>query len=349
MVFMRNLFGFVLFAVGALSPSAAISQDLYGAGATLPLKAYLKWGEGYAAQGGKALKYDGVGSGAGVQAIRERKADFGASDIPLKAEELESAKLRQFPTSLSAIVPVVNLAGVAPNALNLDGATLADLMSGKITSWDDPAIAKLNPALKLPKLRVVVLYRAERSGSTALLSSFLTSASPAWKSAIGEGQELKWPVGSAVKGTSGMAEAVAKTSGSIGYIDYADAVSRGLSTVTLRNQFNFFVSAGSDTIRGATKFAEWKKHQFDEDPTFDVSLINQPGNKVWPIVTATYVILPKERKSVEKNKEVLKLFSWALDSGDDALLKLGYIPLPDSVKSMVKNSWKRHFLQPNAS
>ncbi len=336
---------FPILCCTALMAFGANAQAISGAGATLPQKAYQKWAESYAAQGGKALKYEGIGSGGGIQAIRERKADFGASDIPLKAADLDAAGLRQFPTLLSAIVPVVNLPGVVSNALQLDGPTLAALMSGKITVWNDPAIAKLNPGIRLPQLPVNVVYRGERSGSTALISAYLSSTSPAWKATIGEGQEIKWPVGAPAKGTSGMADAVGKTPGAIGYMDYADALERNLSMVSLRNQFEVLVSANIDTIRGATKFAEWKKNQFDEDPSFDVSLINQPGTKVWPIVTATFILLPKDKKSADRNRDVLKLFEWALNSGDETLAELGYIPLPTAVKTMVKGSWKRHFAE----
>ena len=331
--------------VGLLFAGIAAAQSSSGAGATLPQKAYVKWSETFAGQGGKPLKYEGIGSGGGVQAIKERKADFGASDIPLKLAALQDAGLRQFPTLLSAIVPVVNLPYIRANDLKLDGATLADIMSGKIKNWNDPAVRELNPhlELQLPNMPITVIFRADRSGSTALISAFLSSASPAWKSSIGEGQELKWPVGTGVKGTSGMAEAVAKTAGAVGYIDFADVTLRNLTTVSLRNQFNLFVSPTIDTIGGAAKFAEWKKNQFDEDPVFDVSLVNQPGNKVWPIVTATFILLPTDKKSLEKNKDVLKFFDWALSAGDDEVAELGYVPLPPLVKIMVKASWKTHF------
>ena len=321
----------------------AFAQAVSGAGATLPQKGYLRWSEAYAAQGGGTIHYEGIGSGGGISAVRDKRVDFGASDVPMTRDELETLGFRQFPTLLSAVVPVVNLPGIFANQLRLDGAALAGLMSGKIAKWNDPALASLDPDLKLPALPVSVFYRGERSGTTAVFSAFLSQVSPAWKAAIGEGQQVIWPGGTAVEKTSGMAEAVRKTPGAIGYLDFADAVQNNLALVQLRNPFNAFVKPDMDSIRAATKFAEWRRNQFDEDPTFDTSLINQPGNNAWPITTATFVIVPVKSRDQNKTRETLKFFRWALDSGDNIIVQSGYVPLSDSVKTMVKGSWKKNF------
>lgn len=330
-------------ALLSILPALGFAQQISGAGATLPQRAYVQWGAAYATQSGVMLRYAGIGSGGGLQAIRDRKADFGATDTPLSEAELTRTGLRQFPTLLSAIVPVVNLPGISSNQLKLDGTTLAQLFTGKITRWNAPEVAKLNPGVRLPALAVSVIYRSDRSGSTALLSGYLANVSADWKIDMGQGQQLRWPVGLGAQGSSGVAEALSKTPGAIAYLDYAEASDRKLHTVSLLNQFNMVVTANRDSIMTATKFAEWRKHQFDTDPTFDVNLINQPGNRAWPIVAATFILLPKQNASATRNREVLKFFEWALTAGDEQLTQLGYYPLPEDVKTLVRSSWRRHF------
>jgi phosphate transport system substrate-binding protein len=325
-------------AIVALSLAAtaelAYAVDISGAGATFPYPIYAKWAEAYKKETGASLNYQSIGSGGGIKQIKARTVTFGASDQPLKVEDLDASGLTQWPQVIGGIVPVVNLDGVAPGDLTLNGDTLAKIFLGDIKSWDDPAIKKLNPKAKLTSQAIAVAHRSDGSGTTFNFTNYLSKVSPEWKTRVGENSAVEWPVGLGAKGNEGVASTVANTKGAIGYVEYAYAKQNKLTYVKLANKDGKVVTPTSDTFQAAAANADWAK-----SPGFYQILTDEPGAKSWPITAATFILLPKEPQDAAAAGEALKFFGWAFAKGGKAAEELDYIPLPESVVALIKKSW----------
>ena len=307
--------------------------QIVGAGATFPAPLYAKWAELSKAETGLTLNYQAIGSGGGIKQIKARTVDFGASDKPLKPEELEAAGLAQFPTVIGGVVPIVNLEGVQPGQLKLTGALLADIFLGKIRKWNDAAIAALNPGVKLPNLPITVVHRSDGSGTTFLFTSYLTAVAPQWAS-VGASDAVKWPAGQGGKGNDGVSGYVKQTPGAIGYVEYAFAKQNGLPHASLQNADGQFVAPTAESFAAAAANADWTKA-----PGFYLLLINQPGAGAWPITGATFVLMHKSQADAARGKTVLSFVDWAYDKGDAAASELAYVPLPPALKAQVRQSW----------
>lgn len=307
----------------------------FGAGASFPKPLYLAWGKAYKAQSDGVLIYTAVGSGKGLAEIMAAKTDFGASDMPFKLEELDKNGLMQFPTVIGGVVPTVNIKGVADGQLQLDGATLAAIYLGKITRWNDAAISALNPSLSLPNELISVLHRADKSGATFNLSNYLSKVSTEWKAAQGEGFLISWKVGTGVEGSEAMAQKIAATNSSIGYLDFTDAHKKHLAAAKLKNQDGLFVTASVSSFAAAASAAKWNAAN-----GFYEILTNEPGKESWPITAATFVLVERVPTVTENVEETLKFFDWAYRKGDDLAIELSYVPLPDSVAALVRNAWQ---------
>ena len=317
-----------LAAVGTAQAAPSIS----GAGATAPAPIYAKWAETYRAQTGVSLNYQAIGSGGGVKQIQGRTVAFGASDKPLKPNEL--GPLMQFPTVVLGVVPVVNLPGVAPGQLKLTGPVLADIFLGKIKRWGDPAIARLNGGLRLPNLPITVVHRSDGSGTSFLYTTYLAAKSPEWAQRVGANDAVQWPTGQGGKGNDGVAAFVKQTAGSIGYVEYTFARANKLEHVSLTNRQNQFVQPTAQSFAAAAAHADWA-----HAPGYYQLLIDQPGGGVWPISGATFILVQKNQENAAAGAEVLKFFDWAYKNGDALATSLDYIPLPAPVKAQVRKSW----------
>ena len=329
------LTSFVVGASAAMAFSTALAADMTGAGATFPYPIYAKWAEAYKAATGNGLNYQSVGSGAGIKQIKAKTVDFGASDMPLKAEELDAEGLMQFPAIMGGVVTVVNLDGIAPGQLKLTGPVVADLYLGKITHWNDPAIAALNPGVKLPATEVTVVYRADGSGTSFLFTDYLSKVNPEFKTKVGAGTALKWPTGVGGKGNDGVAANVQRIKGAIGYVEWAYAKKNKIAHTQLKNKDGNFVQPDDDNFKAAAAHAEWTK-----TPGFGVVLTDQAGKTSWPITGVSFILMHKQQADANKGKEVIKFFDWAFKNGDAAATELDYVPLPDSVVKQVQGSWK---------
>ena len=314
----------------------AQAVDITGAGATFPYPLYAKWAEAYRAKTGIGLNYQSIGSGGGIKQIQNKTVDFGASDMPLKPEELDKDGLVQFPTVIGGDVPVVNLEGVKPGELKLTGPVLADIYLGKIKKWNDPAIAKLNSAVKLPDSEITVVHRSDGSGTTFIWVNYLSKVSPEWKQKVGEGTAVAWPAGVGGKGNEGVASYVQRVKGSIGYVEYAYALQNKMTYAQMQNREGNVLSPSSETFRAAAAGADWSKA-----PGYYVVLTDQPGKNSWPISGATFILMYTTQAKPDTGREVLKFFDWAYTAEGEKLAdSLGYVPLPSSVTSQIKNTWK---------
>lgn len=314
-------------------PAAAV--DFTGAGGTFPAPVYAAWGTQYKAKSGSTLNYQAIGSGGGQTQITNRTVDFGASDAPMDDAKLESGKLLQFPTVIGSIVMIVNLDGIKPNELKLSGQVVADIYLGKITKWDDKEIASLNPGVKLPNIDVFPVSRSDGSGTTYVFTSYLSDVSADWKSKAGFGTSVKWPAGDGAKGNDGVAGTVKNTKGAIGYVEYVYAAANNLTTTELQNKAGKFVAPTVPAFQAAAAAADWTNAK-----NFAASMINTAGATAWPIVSATYILLPKDPKDAAKSAEIMKFFDFAYNEGDKTAEDLHYIPLPKDVKERVRAAWK---------
>ena len=313
---------------------AAQAQQITGAGATFPAPIYTKWGEAAKAAMGIELNYQAIGSGGGQNQILQRTVDFGASDAPMTAEKLATGNLLQFPTVMGAVVPIVNLPGAKPNEIKLTGDVLADIYAGKITKWNDPKLAALNPGLVLPNLAIAPVYRADGSGTTFVFTSYLSAVNADWKGKVGAATSVKWPAGTGAKGNDGISATVANTAGAIGYVENAYATQNKLNTTQLRNHDGQFVSPTIAAFSAAAASGDWEHAR-----NYAVNLIDQPGATSWPIVSATFILLPKDPKDRARGANVLKFFDWAYKDGDQIAAGLEYIALPAPVKDSVRKAW----------
>ncbi|WP_373887858.1 phosphate ABC transporter substrate-binding protein PstS [Massilia sp. BSC265] len=330
---MKHLF--VSIAIAASSIAASVqAANITGAGATFPYPIYAKWAELYQKASGTGLNYQSVGSGAGIKQIKAKTVNFGASDMPLQPAELDAAGLFQFPAIMGGVVPVINLPGVTPGQVRLSGAVLADLYLGKITKWNAPQIAALNPGVKLPAEDITVVRRADSSGTSFLFTDFLSQSSPEWKAKVGAGTAVKWAVGVGGKGNEGVAANVQRIKGAIGYVEWAYAKKNRMQHTQLQNREGVFLQPSDEAFKAAAAGANWAG-----TPGFAVVLTNQPGKASWPITGASYILVHKTQDAAT-GKEVLKFFDWAYKNGDAAAGELDYVPMPDSVVKLVQDAWR---------
>jgi phosphate transport system substrate-binding protein len=311
----------------------AQAAEINGAGATFPYPIYAKWAEAYAAKTGVKMNYQSIGSGGGIKQITEKTVDFGASDMPLKPPDLEKSDLTQFPLIMGGVVPVINVQGVQPGQLKLNGNLLADIYLGKVTKWNDPAIASLNSGVKLPDLAIAPVYRSDGSGTTFIFTHYLSEVSPEWKEKIGENTSVQFPTGIGGKGNEGVSAMASRTSGAIGYVEYAYAKQNKLTYTLLENRDRKFVSPDIRTFQSAAANADWTKA-----PGFYLLLTNQPGNDSWPITGASFILMHKKQDRPEVAREALNFFDWAYHNGDKMAEELDYVPMPDSVVKLVEQS-----------
>lgn len=322
-------------SLAALDVSGANAQEITGAGATFPAPVYTKWAEAAKPVIGIVLNYQAIGSGGGQNQIFNRTVDFGASDAPVDAAKLQQNNLLQFPTVMGAVVAIVNLPGIGPDELKLSGPLLADIFQGKIVKWNDPQLIKMNPGLRLPDLAIAPVHRADASGTSFVFTSYLSAVSPAWKSAVGADTSVNWPAGAGARGNDGVAATVRNTQGGIGYVEYAYAVQNQLNTAQLQNKAGSIITPTMASFRAAAANAEWGSAQ-----NYAVSLIDQPGAETWPILSATFILLPKDPADASRSANVIKFFDWAYRNGGQIAEQLDYIPLPETVQDSVRQAWR---------
>ena len=322
-------------AAGLVAAStSAFAADITGAGATFPFPIYSKWADAYKKETGNGLNYQSIGSGGGIKQIEAKTVTFGATDMPLKVEQLDKDGLVQWPMVMGAIVPVVNLDGVKPGELVFEGQTLADIYLGKITKWDDPAIKKLNPKLALPADAIAVVYRADGSGTTFNFTDYLSKVSADWKSKIGSGTTVEWPAGVGAKGNEGVSGNIGQTKDSIGYVEYAYAKQNKLTFTKLVNKAGKTVEPTMEAFQAAASNADWA-----HAPGYYLILTNQPGEKSWPIVASTFILMHKDSADKAASAEAVKFFKWAFANGSKMAEELDYIPMPDSVIKLIQKTW----------
>jgi phosphate transport system substrate-binding protein len=331
----RRLAASFTLALGLFAAGSAWAGDITGAGATFPFPIYSKWAEAYKTQTGIGLNYQSIGSGGGIKQIKTKTVDFGASDKPLKPEELEKDGLIQFPTVIGGVVPVINVPGVQPGQIKLTGAVLADIFLGKVKKWNEPEIANLNKGIALPDQAINVIHRSDGSGTTFIFTNYLSKVSPEWKTKVGEEASVSWPAGVGGKGNEGVASYVKQIKGSIGYVEYAYALQNKMAYIQLQNKDGQFVKPDEESFKAAAANAEWEKA-----PGFYEILTDEPGKQSWPITGATFILMHKVQDKPGNAKEVLKFFDWAYANGGKMALDLDYIPMPAKVVKLIQNAWK---------
>lgn len=331
-------------ATGVSFAAAAQAQEITGAGATFPAPVYAKWAGAAKSAIGVTLNYQAIGSGAGQNQIINHTVDFGASDAPMAAAKLESNHILQFPTVMGAVVVIVNLPDIKPNELRLGGDVLSRIFQGDIVRWDDPAIKAQNPGVKLPRLAIAPVHRADGSGTSFVFTSYLAAENARWKSEVGANTSVAWPVGAGAKGNDGVAGTVGNTRGGIGYVEYAYASQNKLTTVSLKNPAGQFVAPTLDSFKEAASHADWKGAK-----NFAVDLIDQGGAGSWPIVSATFVLVPERPTDAGRAGAVLKFFDWAYRNGGAIATSLDYVTLPASVQDAVREAWSSSIKGPNGT
>jgi len=317
-----------------VASTSAFAADITGAGATFPFPVYSKWADAYKKETGTALNYQSIGSGAGIKQIQAKTVTFGATDMPLKPEQLEKDGLVQWPMVMGAIVPVVNLEGIKPGELVFDGATLASIYLGKITKWDDPSIAKLNPNLKLPSAAIAVVRRSDGSGTTFNFTDYLSKANDEWKTKVGSGTAVEWPTGVGAKGNEGVAGNVSQTKNSIGYVEYAYAKQNNLTYAAMVNKAGKIVQPTVAAFQAAAANADWANAA-----GYYLILTDQPGEASWPVTAATFILMRKEPTDKAASAEAIKFFKWAFANGDKIAEDLDYIPMPEPVAKLIEKTW----------
>ncbi|HCU53141.1 MAG TPA: phosphate ABC transporter substrate-binding protein PstS [Gammaproteobacteria bacterium] len=330
-----TIFALAATSLGLATTATYAAGTINGAGATFPYPIYGKWAEAYKAKTGIGMNYQSIGSGGGIKQIKAKTVDFGASDKPLKVEELNEAGLMQFPMVMGGVVPVLNVKGIKPGELKLTGPVLADIYLGKITTWNDKAIANLNKGLKLPNEKISTVSRADGSGTTYIFTHYLSKVSGEFKEKIGNNTSVAWPSGVGGKGNEGVASYVQRLNGSIGYVEYAYALQNKMTYAQMQNKAGNFVNPETETFQAAAAGADWAG-----TPGFNVMLTDQAGAKSWPITGATFILVYKKQEKPETAKEALKFFDWAYRHGDKMAVELHYVPMPDSVVKLVENTWK---------
>jgi phosphate transport system substrate-binding protein len=327
--------GFIAAAAFACGLSQAVAADITGAGATFPYPIYAKWAEAYKKATGVGMNYQSIGSGGGIAQIKAKTVDFGASDMPLKAEDLAQSGLVQFPAIIGGVVPIVNLEGIGAGQLRFSGPVLADIFLGKIKSWNDKAIADLNPGVKLPADPITVVRRSDGSGTTFIWTDYLSKVSPEWKSRVGAGTAVSWPEGVGGKGNEGVAAYVQRIKGSIGYVEYAYAKKNKMAHGAVQNRDGQYVQPDDLTFQAAATGADWKG-----TPGFGVILTDQPGKSTWPISGASFILMYGKQDKPASAVEVMKFFDWAFKNGGAMASELDYVPIPDVLAKQIAETWK---------
>jgi phosphate transport system substrate-binding protein len=325
---------------GAVLP--ALAMDISGAGATFPYPIYAKWADAYKKETNVGLNYQSIGSGGGIKQIEARTVTFGATDAPLKGDDLDKNGLVQFPMVMGGIVPVVNLDGFNPGDLTLDGPTLANIFLGNIKTWDDPAIKKLNPNAKLTSQAIAVVHRSDGSGTTFNFAYYLAQVSPAWKDKVGFNTSVEWPVGIGAKGNEGVSNNVAQTKGSIGYVEYAYAKQNKLVNTKMLNKDGKTIAPTIEAFQAAAANADW-----NSAPGYGVILANQPGAASWPMTAATFILIPKQPQDPAAATEALKFFAWAYAKGAKMAEELDYVPMPSKVATEIAAMWAKEIKDAN--
>ena len=324
-----------MLAVGAFAAGTAYAIDIAGAGATFPYPVFAKWAADYAAKTGNHMNYQSIGSGGGIAQIKAGTVDFGATDKPLKPEELEAAGLAQFPDVIGGIVAVVNLDGITPGQLKLSGEVIANIYLGKITAWNDPAIAKLNDGVKLPETKISVVHRSDGSGTTFNFADYLSKVSPEWKEKVGADTSISWPTGIGGKGNEGVAAYVNQIKGSIGYVEYAYVLQNKMTYALVQNAAGKFVKPDNKSFQAAAASADWSKAK-----DFYLIMTNAPGDDAYPIAATSFILMYKTPKDAAKSKAALDFFSWAFKTGQPQAEALDYVPLPPTLVAQIETYWK---------
>jgi len=332
---MTRLFRNALPLAALAFATLAQATDITGAGATFPYPIYAKWAEAYKAKTGTGMNYQSIGSGGGIAQIKAKTVDFGASDMPLKAEDLKTAGLVQFPAIIGGVVPVVNIEGIAPGQLKFTGAVLADIYLGKIKSWNDKPIADLNPGVKLPADLITVVRRSDGSGTSFLWTDYLSKVSPDWKQKVGAGTAVAWPEGVGGKGNEGVAAYVQRIKGSIGYVEYAYAKKNKMAYAQLQNRDGSFVQPDDSAFQAAAAGADWKG-----TPGFGVILTDQPGKGSWPITGASFILMQAKQDKPQNALEVMKFFDWSFRNGAKMAEDLDYVAIPDALAKQIADAWR---------
>jgi phosphate transport system substrate-binding protein len=327
----------LLLASMALS-GMAHATDVTGAGSSFVFPVISKWATEYSAKSGNKVNYQSIGSGGGIAQIKAATVDFGASDAPLKAEDLQASGLGQFPSVIGGIVPVINVEGIETGKLELSGKVLADIFQGKITKWNDSAIVALNKGLKLPESAITVVHRSDGSGTSFNFTNYLSKVSPDWKAGPGEGSAVQWPVGVGGKGNEGVAAYVKQIKGSIGYVEFAYAKTNNISYVKLENAAGKTVEPSAKAFAAAAATADWASAK-----DFNLIMTNAPGAEAWPITATTWIIMYKQPKKAEESKAAFDFFKWSLESGQAQAESLDYVPLPKELVSKIETYWKAEF------
>jgi phosphate transport system substrate-binding protein len=330
----RIINGLVVALAACVGMAAVAAADISGAGATFPYPIYAKWADAYKKLTGVGLNYQSIGSGGGIKQIKAKTVTFGASDMPLKPDDLQASGLLQFPMVIGGVVPVVNIKGIQGGQLHLDGATVASIYLGDITQWDDPQIKRLNPKLALPSMAIAPVYRSDGSGTNFLFSDYLSKASPKFKSNIGANTSVQWPTGIGAKGNEGVANMTTQTDGAIGYVEYAYAKQNKMAYTLLTNKSGAVVAPSADTFQAAAANADWA-----HSDGYYLILTDQAGAKSWPITGASFILLYKQPGDAAAVNEALKFFAWAYKDGASMAAELDYVPLPAPLIDQVKKTW----------
>jgi len=339
---LAGFMGALLVGCGASDDTATESAaetkaavNIIGAGASFPYPIYGKWAETYQAATGTKINYQSIGSGGGIKQITNKVVDFGASDKPLKIEKLQKEGLMQFPTVVGGVVPVVNVPGINPGELKLDGETISNIFLGKITKWNDAAVVALNPDLTLPETDITVVHRSDGSGTTFLFTNYLSKVSKTWEESVGAEKTVAWPVGVGGKGNEGVASYTKRIKGAIGYVEYAYAKQNNLPHAQLKNKAGKFTNPSIASFQSAANYADWKNA-----PGFYEILTNQPGDETWPIAGATFILMHEQQAKPETALEVLKFFDYSYKNGAESATALDYVPMPQNVIDLIQASWK---------
>jgi phosphate transport system substrate-binding protein len=330
----RIINGLVVAVAACVGMAAVAAADISGAGATFPYPIYAKWADAYKKLTGVGLNYQSIGSGGGIKQIKAKTVTFGASDMPLKPDDLQAAGLLQFPMVIGGVVPVVNIKGIQGGQLHLDGATVASIYLGDITQWNDPQIKRLNPKLALPSTAIAPVYRSDGSGTNFLFSDYLSKANPKFKSSIGANTSVQWPTGIGAKGNEGVANMTTQTDGAIGYVEYAYAKQNKMAYTLLTNKSGAVVAPSADSFQAAAANADWA-----HSDGYYLILTDQAGAKSWPITGASFILLYKQPDDAAAVNEALKFFAWAYKDGASMAAELDYVPLPAPLIDQVKKTW----------
>ncbi|MGC1547625.1 MAG: phosphate ABC transporter substrate-binding protein PstS [Rhodanobacter sp.] len=325
-------------AAASLCGVSAQATDITGAGSSFVYPVLTKWSAAYADKTGNHLNYQSVGSGAGIAQIKAGTIDFGASDAPLDADNLEKFGLGQFPVVVGGIVPVVNIAGVSADQIKLDGPVLADIFLGKITNWNDPKIAALNAGLKIPAGKITVVHRSDGSGTSFNFTNYLSKVSPEWATKVKFGTAVEWPTGVGGKGNEGVSQYVKQIAGSIGYVEYAYAVKNKITWIDLKNSSGKFIKPNAAAFAAAASTADWASAK-----DFNLIMTNAPGAEAWPITATTWVIMYKQPKNAENSKVAFDFFKWSLENGQQAAASLDYVALPPALTQKIEAYWASQF------